>query len=42
LLSGRHGLRVVRLLERTQAALDASLAKLDYGSEEIRRRRALR
>jgi len=33
LLSGQHGLQIVRLLEQTQVALDASLAKLDYGRE---------
>ena len=34
LLSGRHGLRIVQLLERTQTALDASLAKLSHGRDE--------
>ena len=31
LLSGEHGLQVVRLLEQTQIALDASLATLNWG-----------
>jgi hypothetical protein len=32
----------VRLLERTQTALDASLARLDWGQEDSRQHRASR
>jgi predicted dehydrogenase len=42
LLSGQHGLQIVRLLEQTQVALDASLAKLDYGREVLGQHRASR
>jgi predicted dehydrogenase len=42
LLSAQHGLRIVRLLEHAQTALDASLAKLDCGSEALRQQRASR
>jgi predicted dehydrogenase len=42
LLTGQHGLRIVRLLEHAQTALDTSLAKLDCGSEALRQQRALR
>jgi hypothetical protein len=31
LLSGQHGLQIVRLLEQTQVALDASLARVNCG-----------
>jgi predicted dehydrogenase len=41
-LSGQHGLRIVRLLERTQTALDASLAKLFQGREVLAQHRVLR
>ena len=41
LLSGHHGLRIVRLLERTQTVLDASLAKLQYG-KDLQQQRASR
>ena len=41
LLSSHHGLRIVRLLERTQTVLNASLAKLEYG-EDLRQQRASR
>jgi len=42
LLSGQHGLQIVRLLEQTQIALDASLAKLNCGREALKQHRALR
>jgi predicted dehydrogenase len=42
LLSGQHGLQIVRLLEQTQVALDASLTKLDYGREVLGQHRASR
>jgi hypothetical protein len=42
LLSGQQGLRIVRLLEQTQIALDASLAKLNRGRETLSLHRALR
>jgi predicted dehydrogenase len=42
LLSGQQGLRIVRLLEQTQIALDASLAKLNGGREASSQHRALR
>jgi hypothetical protein len=35
LISGRQGLRIVRLLERPQTALHASLAKLNEGRNEV-------
>jgi len=42
LLSGQHGLQIVRLLEQTQVALDASLAKLNGGREALSLHRASR
>jgi exonuclease VII small subunit len=42
LLSGRHGLQIVRLLEQTQVALDASLAKVNCGREASSLHRASR
>jgi predicted dehydrogenase len=42
LLSGQHGLQIVRLLEQTQVALDASLAKLNCGREALSLHRASR
>jgi predicted dehydrogenase len=42
LLDGQCGLRIVRLLEQTQTALDASLAKLSCGADGLREHRALR
>jgi predicted dehydrogenase len=42
LLSGQHGLQIVRLLEQTQIALDASLAKLNCGREASSLHRASR
>ena len=42
LLSGQHGLQIVRMLQQTQVALDASLAKLDYGREVLSQHRASR
>jgi exonuclease VII small subunit len=42
LLSGQHGLQIVRLLEQTQVALDASLTKLNCGREVSSLHRASR
>ena len=42
LLGGQCGLRIVRLLEQAQTALDASLAKLSCGGDGLREHRALR
>ena len=42
LLSGQHGLQILRLLEQTQVALDASLANLDYGRQALSQHRASR
>jgi hypothetical protein len=42
LLSGQHGLQIVRLLEQTQVALDASLTKLNCGREVLSLHRASR
>jgi predicted dehydrogenase len=41
-LSGQKGLRIVRMLEKTQAALDASLSRINHGPVYLTQHRALR